>query len=236
MNHINIIFLIFNLLAWGLVIYLAYRMYRKQQEPIRLWKVAIVIVVGLFSFSFQFDVANTPVKFPIIPLGVFILFIVFSGSETKWQAYRTYAWLGFGANFIFLAAMLLAIPLHALIYPKDEPSTYLARAERADVIPVHPSAKDLKLNVEKLMKQMNTLERNKIMNTQWYEETYTKEPHEREERFPYQLMGTRPKWGSGLESIIYIEQDGQGLLIVTPHETYYFRAQAPFLERGAKNE
>lgn len=228
MAHINIIFLIFNLLAWAVVIYLVYRNYRQLEKPLRIWQVAVVVWVGTLSFNFQFQVADTLLHLPVIPLGVFFLFVVLKGSQKGWKAYRSLAWLGFKTNFIFLAAALLAIPIHAFIYPKDDPSTYLADVENAYVVPIHPSSNNQSLNMEQLKQQVTRMKRSiDVHHDHWFDTYYGSD-----ERFPYQLMGTRSKWGSGLAPVIYVEQNGQGLLMVTPNRSYYFRAQASFMEKG----
>lgn len=51
-----------------------------------------------------------------------------------------------------------------------------------------------------------------------------------QEKFPYQLIGAIPKWGSGLISVVYIEEDGKGLLISTPTEQHYFRFKHSLIE------
>ena len=69
-----------------------------------------------------------------------------------------------------------------------------------------------------------------VFSDQWYEDTYMTESNKRNERFPYQLIGTSSKWGSGLETIIYIEDDGKGILLSTPKEQLYFRSEDSFIE------
>lgn len=230
MGSINIVFIISELLGLGVVAYFVYRKLQNQPEKPKWWKAAVVTLVGIFSVDFKFFVADTPFAVPFIPLGVFLLFIVLSRTEKIWKTYRPFAWLGFKANFIFLAATLLAIPVHGLIYPKEAPSTYLAQVEHAYLLPIHPSAPQQTLHVEKLRQEIGLLEKSPHVED-WFE-AYDKE----EERFPYQLVGSRPKWGSGMVPAIYVERDGQGLLVVTPLQSYYFRAKESFLEGGAPHE
>ena len=54
----------------------------------------------------------------------------------------------------------------------------------------------------------------------------------RKERFPYLLTGTKPKWGSGIPTLNFLEKDGKGILITTPKRQLYFRAEQTLLERG----
>ena len=83
---------------------------------------------------------------------------VLKGKDERWQTYRSFAWLGFCANFLFLASTLIAIPFHHVIYPKDEPSTYISNVENASILNIHPSAKDLSLNKESLLNQNEMLQ------------------------------------------------------------------------------
>ena len=70
-----------------------------------------------------------------------------------------------------------------------------------------------------------------IFNNQWYEDTYMNtDTNHSKERFPYQLMGISSKWGSGMDTIIYMEEDGKGILISTPQRQLYFRCDESFVE------
>ncbi|WP_428909971.1 hypothetical protein [Niallia sp. Krafla_26] len=228
---INAVAFVTSMLAWVFMIFLAYRIYKKQTVKPKIWKILLVMFVGLFSFSINWTMFDEMVKFPILPLGVWILYFIFNRKEERWQMYRPFAWLGFWANFIFLASTLIAIPVHHVVYPKDEPTTYLSRVENSSMIHIHPSAKDLSLNKEILLQQLPTLKQETFFLDQWYEDTYMDtEPNDRNERFPYQLIGTSPKWGSGIDAIIYMEDDGKGLLISTPQKQLYFRSEKSFLE------
>ena len=109
--NINIVFLVTGILAWSSIIFLAYRVYKKQSVRPKVWKILLVMFVGLFSFSINWNMFDTMVKFPILPLGVWILYFILKGREERWQTYRSFAWLGFWANFIFLASTLIAIPV-----------------------------------------------------------------------------------------------------------------------------
>jgi len=227
---INAVAIVTGILAWCSIIFLAYRVYKKQSVRPKVWKILLVMFVGLFSFSFKWNMFDTIVKFPILPLGVWILYFILKGREERWQTYRSFAWLGFWANFIFLASTLIAIPVHHVVYPKDEPSTYFSKVGNASILNIHPSATDRSLNKESLLKQLDTMRQEEVFSDQWYEDTYMTESNKRNERFPYQLIGTSSKWGSGLETIIYIEDDGKGILLSTPQEQLYFRSEDSFIE------
>lgn len=225
------------LLSWGVIGFLAYRFYKRQTVKPTIWKATLFLIVGLFSFTFSWNMFDTLIKLPILPLGVWILYFIFKNKGEQWQNYRSFAWLGFYANFIFLASTLIAIPIHHAVYPQDKPSTYISTIENASIITIHPSAKEVPLNKESLQKQISSMSQSRIYSEKWYEETYMKpDPNNMKERFPYQLIGTIPKWGSGLKVIIYIENDGKGLLLTTSKQQLYFRSEASLLGEGHINE
>ncbi|HHW36271.1 MAG TPA: hypothetical protein GXX18_03115 [Bacillales bacterium] len=227
----NAIAILTGIFAWGVIAFFTYRIYKKQIEKPKIWKIIIVIFVGIFSFSINWNMFDTMLKFPILPLGVWILYFVLKGKDERWQTYRSFAWLGFWANFLFLASTLFAIPIHQAVYPKDEPTTYISNIENASIINIHPSAKEQSLNKESLLKQLQTMKQETIYSDQWYEDTYMNaESNKRSERFPYQLIGTSSKWGSGLHTIIFIEDDGKGILLSTPKKQLYFRSEDSLIE------
>lgn len=230
---INIIASITGIVAWSVIGILAYRIYKKQIVKPKVWKVLIVIFVGLFSFSINWYMFNTMVKLPILPLGVWILYWFFRKKAEQWQTYRTFAWLGFFMNFIFLVSTLVITLVHYVVYPKNEFSTYISAVENAAIIQIHPSAKDRSLNNEHLLKQLQTMRQETIYSEQWYGETYMNaESNQINERFPYQLIGTLPKFGSGIHTIVYVEADGKGMLISTPKNQVYFRSEDSLLKGG----
>lgn len=227
----NAIAIITSILAWGVIFLFAYRIYKKQTVRPKIWKIFIVIYVGIFSFSLNWNMFNTMLKVSILPLGVWILYFIFRGKDERWQSYRSFAWLGFLANFIFLASTLITIPAHHAIYPKDEPSTYLANFDHASIINIHPSAKERSLHKENILKQLYSMRQEMIHRDQGYEDMYlNNETNKRNERFPYQLIGTSSKWGSGLQTMIYIEEDGKGIIISTSTNQLYYRFEDSLFE------
>jgi hypothetical protein len=221
------------LLTWGIVILLAIRIYKKQLIKPKVWKIVVALFAGLFSFSIDFNQNGSIIKVPILPLGVWILYMLLNKKEGRWQKYRTYAWLGFSTNFIILATSLLTIPFDNVIYPKNELSTYISNVENASIINIHPSAKKVSLDKSSLQEQLKLM-KEKVYSAEWYEAT---EPVPDstgpiKERYPYLLVGTTTKWGSDLNSIIYIEEDGKGLIITTSKKQLYFRSKTSFLKGG----
>jgi hypothetical protein len=219
------------IISWLVILVLAYSIYKKQAARPKIWKIIIVMLIGIFSFSFQYYT----VKISILPLGVWILYAFLKGKEGKWQKYRKYAWLGFWANFIFLASALLTSQLNTLVYPPNEPSTYLANVENVSINPVHPSAKAVTLDEQQLRKQIQNLKPEIIESEVWYRESRVsdEEYSKRNERFPYQLIGISSRWGSGIQMVIYLEDDGKGILITTPQKQHYFRSDVTLI-KGAE--
>lgn len=230
----NLIELIFDLISWAIIGLIAYRLYKRKPDKSKVWKIIVCIYIGLFSFSINWNVADTPIKIAILPLGVWILYWFLKSKEGSWERYRSFAWLGFWANFIFLAAALLSIPVHQAIYSEDELSTYISHVEDASVIATHPSAKEQILDKESLQKQLRNMKPAVNHGIEWYNEIESSaiKPDNRSEKFPYQLIDFTPKWGSDFHAVIYIEADGKGLLVTTPKKQLYFRFKESLLRGG----
>lgn len=229
----NIIEIVTSIMGWIIIGILAFRIYKAQLEKPKAWKIIVVILVGLFSFSINWNVFNTLVQIAILPLGVWILYVFLKRKDGRWKKYRRFAWLGFWANFILLSMALIAIPINHLVYPKDQPLTYVANVENVSIVVIHPSANEHMLVKENLQKQIHNLKPKTFFSDEWYTETYMEaESSQRKERFPYLLINTLPKWGSGLAATIYIEKDGKGLLIATLNKQYYFHSDELLIEEG----
>ncbi|WP_153731427.1 hypothetical protein [Sporosarcina obsidiansis] len=230
----NIINFVFTILSWITVGFIAIKIYNKQSVKLKAWKILIVLVAGLLSFSVNVNWFDMPLRLSILPLGVWILYFILKSKEGRWERYRQFAWLGFWSNTIILAFALLSVPFHHWIYPKDQLSTYLSRVEDAELISIHPAAKENQvLQIEKFLSQRDSMKKDKVFNDKWYNEYYINtEPAKRNERFPYQLIGTSPRWGSGLHSMIFIEEDGKGMLVTTMKRQLYFRSDDSLIDGG----
>ncbi|MGE7604075.1 hypothetical protein ACQKL5_16515 [Peribacillus sp. NPDC097675] len=194
--------------------------------------------IGIFSFSITFNLSTEAIKVPILPMGVALLYwwLRRKKNTERWPRYRRYAWLGFWVNFIFFTFSFLNTPLDHLMFPKDEPSTYMQDVAKASLINTHPTAKKVTLNNEVLQKQVDEMKPKKMIIGPWYYEINEKNGYK--ERFPYLLTGTVPEKGSGLKTVIYVERDGKGFLI-TPNKgrQVYFRSEESVLSGGAgKND
>lgn len=228
---VNVIDLLMTLLSWGVIIYFMSYIYRKQEVKPLLWKIALVTIIGLIIFSFDFTVFNTIIKIPILPLGVWVVYFFARGDEAVWEKYRPYAWLGFFANFLFIATALVTILLHNLVFPKSDLTTFISSFETAEINQLHSSAAEVRLDQE-LLKRL-AFDEQIVQSVQWYSEIELNgEPNERKEKFPYQLVGTTSKWGSGIPTMIYIEENGKGILVDTTDKQRYFRTDESFLKGG----
>ncbi|KSU61781.1 hypothetical protein AS034_13170 [[Bacillus] enclensis] len=225
-----------DVLAWLVIGLLAVRLYRKQQAKPRVWKVVVAILAGVFAFSIDWEMEGTMMRFPVLPLGVWILYAVLNRVEDRWDNYRRFAWLGFAGNFIFLAASLLSILLYSAVYPEGDLSTHIADTDEASIIATHPSgAGDAALDRGKFADQLASAEQERVDSDGWYEEMFQESDGERNrnERFPYQMTGVSSKWGSGKKPIIYVEEDGKGILVSTSRNQYYYRLDDSVLKGGA---
>lgn len=226
LESINIIELIATILAWIVIGWLTNFVYTKQEVKPTFWKVLLILFIGFFTFAINWQMFNSYIKIPILPLGVWILYAVFKNKSEKWNLYRPFAWLGFFANLIFLIALLLAIPFNHLIYSESEFETYISNIEKAKLVNIHPFAKDSSLDKEMLIKQTPFLSEELIQSHEWYNDTeMNKHSKKVVERFPYQLIGFSGKWGSDLKTVVYLEKDGKGILISTKNKQLYFRSE-----------
>lgn len=200
----------------GLVFY----NHAKRIEKLSFWSVMAVVVIGMFSFSFPIHVGVRPVRIPIIPLGVGILYFYFQRKQNQWKVFGVYAWLGYLFNVFLLILTLISIPIHQTVYP-NKLSTYIANPSEASIVLSQPSGHDVSLNKENLIKLINSQALPSLESgLQWMKNTSGKQG----EWFPYMVTDALPKWGSDANAIIYIEKDGKGILVTTRYSQYYFRS------------
>lgn len=213
-----------------IVIFLAYRIYKQQKDRVKLWKIVIIIFIGTCPLNFNIDFNlfgfTEIIKIAILPLGVWLLYFIWRNNAVKWQKYRKYAWLGFLSNYFILGAMIITALLQFLIYPVDRPSTYFKDMSEAELLIIHPSAEQsVLIDATQLEEQLAYMREAKINGHQWYLDIHDMKVNEQEviEKFPYMLVGVKGKWGSGYDSLIYVENDGKGLLITNDNKQYYYR-------------
>ncbi|MDR6999039.1 hypothetical protein [Neobacillus niacini] len=214
--------------AWIIIGIIAYQIYKKHRVKPTTWKAIFVIFIGIFSFSINWNMYGTLIKFPILPLGVSILYWIL--RRDSWQTYRPFAWLGFWANFIFLLISLGSGLVQQALYPQNNVSTFISNIDHASIMKIYSPANDDSLNKENLQIQLASMKQENIYSEQWYYSIM--DSKKKYERYPYQLIGTAPKFGSGLKALVYVENDGKGLLIITPQEQLYFRSKYSLLQGG----
>ncbi|RIX48715.1 hypothetical protein D3P08_23755 [Paenibacillus nanensis] len=230
---VNMVHLAGVLAGWCIVLYLTIRQYRKLPKKPVVWKMVIVVWVGLFAFNLNLPMFGQTAKLSILPLGVWILYLFF--RKRSWDAYRRFAWLGFAANYLFLIVTLLSGAAHQAIYDKRDPSTYLADVGKAEIIGIHPSAQAVVWDPSEFASLLDTLQIGDMSDSAdwYYQSKFEHEPYYQHERFPYALVGAKPSWGSGLRAVVYIEMDGKGLLIAAADRSYYFRSEKPLINGEA---
>ncbi len=97
----NIVFLASTIFCLGAILYIGLKLAKKQPVPKNYLKLFISILLGVFSFTIEFPFRDTAVKIAILPLGVWILFMLLRKKEGAWERYRKFAWLGFFSNYLF---------------------------------------------------------------------------------------------------------------------------------------
>ena len=231
----NIITALCTILGWIIVLVLIFRQYLKQEEKPSYWRVILVVLLGMFSLTTNLNLFHMSMKISILPLGVWIL----SGlvSKKSWRTYRPFAWIGFWATFIFLGTTLMSSTVHNWVYPKEDASTYIADLDHASMVAIHPSAPPASFNKERLQNHLGDFRTANIMALEWHNESVLEsESNYQKERFPYALLGTHARWGSGLNCVIYVQEDGRGLLITTANQNYYYQSKEPFIDMGVRND
>jgi hypothetical protein len=232
---LNFIEIIVTILSWIIIGFLGFKIASRADVKLSLWKIILVVIVGLFSFSIKLVLFDIPLDFAILPLGLWVLYYFLKTKEGRWERYRQFAWLGFWANYLFLIMAIVSVLVHAWIYPKDQVDTYLSEAEDATLIAIHPAGKENQVFLpKKFFDQLDSLTTDRIMNNEWYIAFYgDTDSTKRSERFPYQLDGAKSKWGSGLQPLVFIEDDGKGILVTTAKRQLYFRSNESLIDGGA---
>ncbi|UKS65251.1 hypothetical protein [Rossellomorea marisflavi] len=221
-------------IAWGILIIGAVFMIRRQKNQAPFWKAFLVFMVGVFTISYTFEPRGIMVRIPILPLGVLILYLTLRRKNGRWERYRRFAWFGFAGNILLAIMALAAIPLSAIVYPSDDPATYLSNPEKVSLVQSHPAASNVSLDQKKLAEQLDGMTEAQPEGESWYRESTVEDENQSKapERFPYLLSGVEPKWGSGLSSLIYVEGNGKGLLILSGDTQYYYQLSESIIKGG----
>lgn len=220
-------------MGWIVIGIIASCIHKNQLENPKVWKVIVVILIGLLTFSIKLDVFDRVLQFSILPLGVWLLYWFFRKDKLTWQKYRSFAWLGFISNYILLVLLLVGIWINHLLYPGNILSTYISNVENAYIFSTHPTANESALDKRNLIASIHTAKQKDYFSDSWYNEVYLEEdPETKKERFPYMLVNALPKWGSGLHTTIYLEKNGKGILITTQEKQLYFKTKYSLLEEA----
>lgn len=239
----NLINSLTTIVAWLILGFVIFRTYQKQDEEERpkLIKIFFIVMFGLFSFSINLPAFGELVSVAVLPIGVWLT-LAFTEKSGRWQNYRKYSWIGFLANYLFLAGTLVGIFISSVIYPEGEIETYLDEVSEAELIAIHPSATEGVLNAEQFQEDISSFEPEYADIIKWFDDAMVQkqslEPDgtgQIEEKFPYIIIGTESKEGKRVQ--VYLEADGKGLLVTTDEHQYYYRSpSATFLTKGVDEE
>lgn len=212
---------IVNLLIFTFFIYW---LYKKSKLKPKIWKSIVVMFIGGFAFTVNFNLFSTPVELPILPLGVWLLYWILSrkNREERWGKYRLFAWFGFLLKFIFILTSFFIHPINQFIYPIEELETFISDTKEAKIIPTVLNTENVVINNE-----FNDLIHNaklKAFNGMiWYQQI--NDTKLKNELFPYILVGSKSKTGSNLDPVVFIEKNGKGFLVTTKEGQYYFQSK-----------
>ncbi|KGP72858.1 hypothetical protein [Pontibacillus yanchengensis] len=211
----GIIHILTSLLGWGSIIFLVIYIYRKNKTELSLWKVFLITYIGMFTFDYTLQISGDRALFPILPLGVWLIFGFFclNNKEKSWHEYRPFAWVGFGASFLFFSLGILGSFLHDQVYYRGELSTYIASVNQPQLVTTHPSGENPILK-EDFQSSLPSFQQSEFNGMEWFKKMEQGKPKEDVmEIFPYVLKGTEPQFGSGIQPLIYIKRDGKGILV-----------------------
>lgn len=198
------------------------KIYKKQEQKPQIWKAAIAVFVGLSSLSLTWTLFDEPVQIAVLPLGLWVLLVILR-HRGSWVTYRKFAWLGFFANYLFVLSFLLNHLLSSFFYPADELSTYLDDVKDAQLLAIHPSAQaSPKLHLPQSFEGIIAVPSESYDVFDWYNEIVFEQTTPVQEKFPYLLLDTQAKQGSGIQPTIFVEANGKGLLVINKGKQFYF--------------
>lgn len=212
------------LTVYAIIFFIAYRIYQKQEIKGSWWKAIILLFVGIFSFSIEFSFFGQMHKFALIPLGVGLFYFWTSKQPTSREKYKSIVWLGFFANYAFFVTSIITVLIIKLLFPSDELTTYVQALDEAEIIITHRGTEDPLQLSDDAYELLKTSTLTEFEPDQWYfnQLDYTKE------QFPYMLYDVTTPAGLPYDVFFFVEEDGQGLLVQTPEQHYYFRTLEPF--------
>lgn len=221
-----------SLFAFALFIGFFIVLYRKNTDKVTWWKALVVTFFGMLTVNFTLFIFNQEMAFPLIPLGVGIICLLAPRGDQGWLRYRAFAWTGFFSGFLFVGFSLIGTVVQYFVYPVDELSTYITNPTEIELTATHFQGDEIELNLSAA--QLETYENKSIGETEFFEQIMTggRQQGEHQEDFPYVLQGAQSKWGSGFNPLIFVEKDGQGLLVDLGEEQLYFSGSEPLFNGG----
>ena len=215
--------------TWLIIVLLFMKIWMQQDEKVPLWRAIVVCLVGLFTLSINLPLFEEYREIAILPLGVWVIVFLLRNKETRWAAYRKFAWLGFLSNYIFLLIFIIETLLYRALYPADELATYVQSLEHAEVFVIHESVEE-KVLASNALENLQHASKAAYNAFDWHETAIFSESEERFEQFPYILTDIEPKNSFPYQFSIYIERDGNGILLTSEKVQYYFRTAKPVLQ------
>lgn len=222
--------------VWLIILIVLIRHYRKQESKPVIWKALVATAMGISAIPLHINMFGYSGKLAVLPIGVALIYILL--QKDSWQRYRVFAWTGFWSNHAMLIVILLSGMLYSLVYPKNDLSVYLTHVDNARLVETHHSAPSGRLSIEGLKVAIDkSLLQDSYPAMEWYTQ-YRQEGETlyQKEKFPFMLSGIKPRWGSGLHSIVFVERDGQGLLVATGRDYLYFRSGEPLVSFGGEGQ
>ena len=216
------------------LLFIAIRIYLRQETKGKWWAIVPLFFVGLFSISFELSLFGQMYKLAILPLGAGLFFLFTMSRHEVRKTYKPYIWLGFLANYGFFIGGIVTIFLTNALFPPGQLLTYIKSFEEATIMITHPSVQDevhLTKNAYELLEKSVPTE---VQAHEWYNEQAYNQRAYKVEKFPYMLQNVTAPAGMNMDVFYYIEQDGQGLLMQTPNRHYYFRTSDTFIEKDGE--
>ncbi|MFS0785423.1 hypothetical protein ABC345_03450 [Shouchella sp. 1P09AA] len=221
-----------SLFAFALFIGFFIFLYRRNTDNVSWWKALVVTFFGMLTVDFPLFIFNQEMAFPLIPLGVGIICLLAPRGNQGWLRYRPFAWTGFFSGFLFVGFSLIGAVVQYLVYPVDEISTYITNPTDIELTVTHFQGDEVELNLSEA--HLERYEIKSIGEAEFFEQIMSggRQQGEHQEDFPYVLQGAQSKWGSGYHPLIFVEKDGQGILVDLGEEQLYFSGSEPLFNGG----
>ena len=209
---------------------------KRAKRPVAWWKMLFVLLVGLFSFSINFNFFGEMHKFAILPLGAVVFYFITRKKGDVWPTYKPFIWIGFLANYAFFVIGIALVPILNALYPPNNIDTYIKNVQEAAIITTHMSASEHVRLTENAQQLLLNSTNEQFNADEWYYDLRESVRYYNDEQFPYMLSNVTKPLGMNEKVLHFVEKDGQGLLIITDNVQYYFRTVEPFIQVGDADE